>query len=224
MSQRDPFANFERMRRQIDELFGDFWDARRALAAPARRSARASTSTTAATRREAVIKADLAGVGIDDVNLEVRGPHARDPRRAPAARRRGPRLPADRDRARARSSARSSSASTSIAEQARATYDDGILRVELPVADAPRGATRSRSRRRDERRARPTRDRSRSSRAPAEAGDDASSTPSTPARRAAGPAAEGDGRLPEHDDAAGRRPGALGAARERRARRATGCS
>ncbi len=25
---RDPFANFDRMRRQIDELFGDFWGAR----------------------------------------------------------------------------------------------------------------------------------------------------------------------------------------------------
>ena len=26
MGQRDPFANFERMRRQIDELFGDCWE------------------------------------------------------------------------------------------------------------------------------------------------------------------------------------------------------
>ena len=62
---------------------------------------------------KAVIKADLAGVGLDDVNLEVRGRALVIIGRAPAARHRGPRLPADRDRARARSRARSSSAPTS---------------------------------------------------------------------------------------------------------------
>ena len=35
-SSRDPFANFDRMRRQIDELFGDVWS--RAGLAPNRRA------------------------------------------------------------------------------------------------------------------------------------------------------------------------------------------
>ena len=50
MGQRDPFANFERMRRQIDELFGDFWE-RAGLGRGTPASAPLPTSTTAATRR-----------------------------------------------------------------------------------------------------------------------------------------------------------------------------
>ena len=96
---RDLFANFERMRREIDELFGDVFDAR-----PGCAGAGFSPPVDvyyADDPPRAVVKADLAGIDIEDVALEIRGPPAgRSP--ASAARRgRGPRLPADRDRARA---------------------------------------------------------------------------------------------------------------------------
>ena len=74
-------------------------------------------------------------------------PRAGDHRPAPAARRRGPRLPADRDRARAVPARRSQLGADVDADAAQATYEDGILRVELPlVAAAERAARRCRSR------------------------------------------------------------------------------
>ena len=58
---RDPFANFERMRRQIDELFGDVWSAPGCL-----RSRRAFSPRVdvyyCGDPPKAVVKADLAGV------------------------------------------------------------------------------------------------------------------------------------------------------------------
>ena len=51
MSERDLFANFERMRREMDELFGDVFE-RAGAVAPARpASRRRSTSSTPPIRR-----------------------------------------------------------------------------------------------------------------------------------------------------------------------------
>ena len=141
--------------------------------------------------------------------------------RAQGPRRRGPRLPADRDRARARSSARSSSASTSTPSR------------RAPPTTTASCASSSRSR-------------SRGRRAGADLGDvsrrkahselvieitqggpeDRTSRVDAgdPAGRPAGAAAAGDGRVPEHGDAARRRPGALGASSSTTRCRATACS
>ena len=92
-----------------------------------------------------------------------------------------------------------------VAERAQASYDDGILRVELPLRTSPgddarahrgRGRWRLRS-------STPATSRTRSARRPAAA------------RRAAGAAAARHRRLPRHADAACGRPGALGQARQR---------
>src|SRR5204862_7729954 len=71
---RDPFANFDRMRRQIDELFGDAWT--RAGLAPQRRPGfrpRVDGYYCGTERPKAVVKADLAGVSAEDLNIEIRG-------------------------------------------------------------------------------------------------------------------------------------------------------
>jgi HSP20 family protein len=135
---RDPFANFDRMRRQIDELFGDVWS--RAGLAPNRRafSPRVDVYYYGDPPR-AVIKAELAGIDPNDVNLEVRGRvlvisgerQVRDTEgrvyqqleigHGPFARE--IQLGAD-----------------VVADAARATYEEGILRVELPLADPNEGA------------------------------------------------------------------------------------
>ena len=131
--QRDLFANFERMRREIDELFGDVWT-RAGLSPRQRVGFRPRVDVYySGDQPRAVVKADLAGIAIDDVNLEVRGRvliisgerRARDTEGRVYQQieiEQGPfvreiQLGADVD-----------------ADQAEASYEDGILRVELPLA------------------------------------------------------------------------------------------
>ena len=136
---RDPFANFERMRRQIDELFGDAWT--RAGLSQRHTGFRPRVDvyySDSGDRPVAVIKADLAGVATDDLSIEVRGRMLviSGERKARDAEGRvyqqieiesGPfqreiQLGVD-----------------VVADEARATYDDGILRVEIPLATPGEG-------------------------------------------------------------------------------------
>jgi HSP20 family protein len=131
--QRDLFANFERMRREIDELFGDVWT-RAGLAPRERVGFRPRVDVYyCGDPSIAVVKAELSGVDIKDVSLEVRGRtliisgerRARDTEGRVYQQieiEQGPflreiQLGVDVD-----------------AERARARYEDGILRVQLPIA------------------------------------------------------------------------------------------
>ncbi len=95
---RDLFANFDRMRREIDELFGDVFERATGL-----RGGGFSPPVDVYYVDDpprAVVKADLAGIHLQDIALEIRGRQlliAGERRPAEAA---GPALPADRDRAR----------------------------------------------------------------------------------------------------------------------------
>jgi HSP20 family protein len=69
MSSRDLFANFERMRREVDELFGEVFD-------PHRRRAAFSPSVDVFYVNDpprAIVHAELPGVDPDEVKVEVRG-------------------------------------------------------------------------------------------------------------------------------------------------------
>jgi HSP20 family protein len=133
MPERDLFANFERMRREMDELFGDVFG--RTPLAPRRGFTPRVDVYYAGDPPRAVVKTDIAGMDIGDIALEIRGRQLliAGERRAQEAEGRlyqqieiehGPfrrvvELGAD-----------------VVAEQARATYDDGILSVEIPLAQA----------------------------------------------------------------------------------------
>src|SRR5918992_5076120 len=131
MPERDLFGNFERMRREMDELFGDVFG--RTPLGPRRGfSPRVDVYYTDDPPR-AVVKADLAGMEIEEIGLEIRGRQLviAGERRAQESEGRlyqqieiehGPfrrvvELGAD-----------------VVADSARATYEDGILRVEIPIA------------------------------------------------------------------------------------------
>ena len=135
MPERDLFANFDRMRRDIDELFGDVLErtglSRRRLGfVPA-----VDVAYTADPPR-AIVTAELAGVDADQLELEVQGRKLvlSGRRESPALDgdvyqqveierggfRRVVELGADVD-----------------AEQAKARYEDGMLRVELPLVVRP---------------------------------------------------------------------------------------
>jgi HSP20 family protein len=130
-SERDLFANFERMRREIDELFGDVFD--RPLAH--RRRIGFSPAIDVSYSEDpprAIVTASLAGIRLEDLDLEVQGRElviTGHRRPAPAEGlvyqqveiehgpfRRVISLGAD-----------------VVVEATQASYEDGILRVELPL-------------------------------------------------------------------------------------------
>src|ERR671922_2257521 len=71
---RDLLVNFDRMRREMDELFGDLWGEGRRLTG--RRQTGFSPRVDVyycGDPPRAVVKAELAGVSLDTVNLEIIG-------------------------------------------------------------------------------------------------------------------------------------------------------
>ena len=136
--ERDLFANFERMRREMDELFGDVFGGAGLT------SRRTGFSPAVDVFYEgdpprAVVQAELAGIDPDELTLEIDGRElvlAGHRRPADAEGRVYQQLEIDFGPFRRTIPL----GADVIAEEARATYKDGILRVELPLIDPePRG-------------------------------------------------------------------------------------
>ena len=130
--ERDLFANFERMRREMDELFGDAFDRR---LAPSRRggfSPAVDVYYTADPPR-AVVRADLAGIDPSEIELQIRG------RELVLA---GNRRPEEgQERVYQQLEIEHGPFRRVVAlgvdvdsDAARASYEDGMLTVELPLA------------------------------------------------------------------------------------------
>jgi HSP20 family protein len=139
--QRDLFVNFERVRREMDELFGDVWE--RTGLTPRRASGFSprvdvyycNVAQGSEGEPKAVIKVDVAGVEMGAISLELSGRRLVISGERPVQEtegrvyeqleiatgpfRRVVELGADVD-----------------PERARATYEDGVLRIELPLASA----------------------------------------------------------------------------------------
>jgi HSP20 family protein len=132
MPERDLFANFERMRREMDELFGDVFERtglsrRRAGFSPAVDVAYVSDPP------RAIVTADLAGVEISELELEIQGRSLiLAGRRGPAAQEGDVYQQVEIERGRFR---RTIELGADVeADQASARYEDGMLKVELPLA------------------------------------------------------------------------------------------
>jgi HSP20 family protein len=138
--QRDPFTSFERMRREMDELFGTVW--RRPAFAPHRGRGFSPTVDVyyCGDPPKAVVKADLAGIELSEVSLEVSGRELVITGERPVQETEGrvyQQIEIDSGPFR-----RVVELGTEVeAEDAKATYQDGILRVELPLAQ-PEDRTR----------------------------------------------------------------------------------
>src|SRR3954454_12963525 len=131
--ERDLFANFERMRREMDELFGDVFGA--ALGRVGRNHGGFSPAGDvyyADDPPRAVVHAELAGIDIDELGLEIEGRElviAGHRRPGEAEGRVYQQLEIDFGPFR-----RTIPLGADVAaEQAKATYRDGILTVELPL-------------------------------------------------------------------------------------------
>lgn len=136
MSERDLFSNFERMRREMDELFGDVLrrggpSHRRASRWPAVDVAYASEPP------RAIVTAELAGVDPDELALHVEG------RKLVLAGRRRPAPPGQGEVYQCVEIERGpfrrviEVGAEVRSEQVTARYEDGMLRVELPLITWP---------------------------------------------------------------------------------------
>ncbi len=142
MPERDLFANFERMRREMDQLFGD-WPGRGLIGAQSSGFSpkidlyyRGSEPGGAGAPQLAVVKVDLAGVDLAAVAIEISGRELVISGERPVQETEGRvyqqveidsgpfrriiELQVDVD-----------------PESAKATYEDGILRIELPLREQP---------------------------------------------------------------------------------------
>ena len=129
--ERDLFANFERMRREIDELFGDVFERAglrgRGFSPPV-------DVYYADDPPRAVVRAELAGIEIADVALEIRGRQlliAGERRAEQAEGRLYQQIEIEHGRFRRAVEL----GADVVADQARASYEDGVLTVEVPLAD-----------------------------------------------------------------------------------------
>ncbi|MGE4428325.1 MAG: Hsp20/alpha crystallin family protein [Solirubrobacteraceae bacterium] len=135
----DLFANFERMRREMDEIFGGVLD--RGLGGRSRRGGfEPAVDVFYETPEDgpdrgvtrAVVHAELAGIDIAQVGLEIRGRElilqgSRAPGEAEGRAYQQVEIGAGPFRRVVQLGA------DVVADEARATYRDGILRVELPL-------------------------------------------------------------------------------------------
>jgi len=139
--ERDLFANFERMRREMDELFGDVFD--RTGLAPRKRGGFSPAVDVfyEGDPPRAVVQAELAGIDPDELTLEIEGRElvlAGHRRPADAEKRVYQQLEIDFGPFRRVIQL----GADVVADAARATYRDGMLRIELPLV---RPESRSRS-------------------------------------------------------------------------------
>jgi HSP20 family protein len=72
MTERDLFANFDRMRREVDELFGDVFE-RTGLARRRGGFSPAVDVVYSDNPPRAIVTAELAGVDVEELELEVKG-------------------------------------------------------------------------------------------------------------------------------------------------------
>ncbi len=130
---RDLLVNFERMRREMDELFGSVWGA----GGPLSRRPQTGFSPRVdvyycGEPPKAIIKVDLAGVSLDSIGLEVVGRDLVISGERPIQETEGRVYQQVEIQAGPFRRVIELNADP-VAEEARATYDDGILRVELPL-------------------------------------------------------------------------------------------
>jgi HSP20 family protein len=132
--QRDLFSDFARMRREMDQMLGDAWGRTRYVH---RRTTGFSPNVDvyyAGEPQRAIVKVDLAGVALSEIGIEVSGRHLAIAGERPVQETEGRvyqqvEIPSGPFR-------RVVELQVEVdAEQASATYEDGVLRIELPLRD-----------------------------------------------------------------------------------------
>ncbi len=131
MSERELFANFDRMRQEMDELFGDVFD-RGGLSRRRTGQWPAVDVAYAPDPPRVIVTAELAGVEADEIALQIEGRKLTlAGRRAPASAQGEVYQQIEIERGAFR---RTIELGADVhADRATARYDDGMLHVELPL-------------------------------------------------------------------------------------------
>src|ERR1044072_5806126 len=141
MSDRDVFANFARMKREMDQMLGDSWGRATYVS---RRTSGFSPNVDVyycGEPQRAVVKVDLSGVELSQVGIEISGRQLAIVGERPVQETEGRvyqqvEIPSGPFR-------RVVEFQVEVdADRAEATYEDGILRIELPLRD-PSETTRT---------------------------------------------------------------------------------
>jgi HSP20 family protein len=131
---RDLFANFDRMRREMDELFGDMLE-RTGMTRRGGAFSPAVDVVYASNPPRAIVTAELAGVDADALDIEIQGKKLiLSGRRAPAAVQGDLYQQVEIERGHFRRVVELGAEVRS--DQAQASYEAGMLRIELPLAPA----------------------------------------------------------------------------------------
>jgi HSP20 family protein len=135
MSERDLFANFDRMRREMDELFGDVFE-RSGLSRRNTGHWPAVDVAYASDPPRAIVTAELAGMDPNDIALQIEG------RKLFLAGKRDPAAPAgevyQQIEIERGSFRRMIELGADVrADEVKARYEDGMLRVEIPLTMHP---------------------------------------------------------------------------------------
>ena len=138
-SDRDLFANFERMQREIDELFGDVFE--RTGLAPRRTFTPEVDVYYCGKPPHAIVKVAIAGIDPDDIALEIRGREVmiageRRPQEAEG------RLYQQIEIAHGPFKRVVELSAEVDAERASASYEDGILRIDIPLVQSEESTRR----------------------------------------------------------------------------------
>jgi HSP20 family protein len=132
MSERDLFANFDRMRREMDELFGDMLE-RTGLTRPGGGFSPAVDVVYVDDPPRAIVTAELAGVDTDQLDLQIQGRTLiLSGRRRPGVVEGGVYQQVEIERGYFRRVVEFGAEVQP--DQAKARYEDGMLRIELPLA------------------------------------------------------------------------------------------
>jgi HSP20 family protein len=130
MSDRDLFANFEQMRRQLDELLGSSFQGRGS--AHGRGFSPPVDVAYASEPARVIVTAELAGVLVEDLDVEIQGRQlVLSGRRGPSAIEGTVYQQVEIERGAFRRVV--DLAADVEAEAAKANYEDGILTIELPL-------------------------------------------------------------------------------------------
>jgi HSP20 family protein len=140
--QRNLLVNFERMRREMDELFGDAWGEGwwpgRSVSGF---SPRVDVYYCGGEPPKAIVKVELAGLRMDSINLEIAGRELVISGERPVQETEGRVYQQVEIEAGPFRRVVELNADV-VGEQAKATYEDGVLRVELPLSARAEGSRR----------------------------------------------------------------------------------